>query len=117
MKPLEKILFFFLLPVIALISYPPNMLFSAIGVVVVVVAGFLLLGWALMRGKSVALTFTIFVQGLNVIIRIMMFFSHAVPAHQSLDITYVVFNLIGLCLSFYLMLRLDERDVRLTMIA
>jgi len=117
MKPIEKILFFFLLPIIALISYPPNMLISGIGVLVFIVAGFSLLGWALLRGRSVALTFSIFVQGLNVIIRIMMFFSHAVPAHQSLDVSYVVFNLIGLGISFYLMLRLDERDVRQTMIA
>ena len=65
-----------------------------------------------------ALTFGIFVQGFNVIIRIMMFFPNAAKSVGDSIIVnwpYIFFSLLGLGISMFLMLRLDRSDVRVTM--
>ena len=77
-----------------------------------------MLGFILQRGSSTALTLAIFIQGLNVIIRIMMLVPNAYsPSADSYNWPYIITNLFGLCISFYLMLRLDRTDVRVLMVA
>jgi hypothetical protein len=115
MKPYLRALLFFVLPIIAVMSYPPEWLMSAIGVVIVALAFFIFLGIMLMRGRHLALTFSIFVQGFNVIIRLMMFFPNGISSHGVYDYVYIVTCLIGLILSLWLLLRLDHDDVRLLM--
>jgi hypothetical protein len=63
-------------------------------------------------GRSLALTLSIFIQGLNVIIRLMMFFSQAKPENGPWDVPYIIASLVGIALSTYLMFRLDRGDVR-----
>lgn len=111
-----RILFFFLLPIIAILSYPPATLLPGAGVIALVALLLVGLGLLLMRGNTVALTFAIFLQGMNVIIRLMMFLSHAVPTDGGpADSVYILTSLLGLGLSIYLMLRLDANDIRATM--
>jgi hypothetical protein len=115
MNNITRILFFFVLPFIAVLSYPPDIFISnptGISLLLFVAAVFFLLGVMLYRGNSRALTLSIFIQGLNVIIRIMMFFPHSVPTPGNFDWTYMVFSIIGLALSSYLLLRLDRADIR-----
>ncbi|HNT23633.1 MAG TPA: hypothetical protein PKM21_04665 [Anaerolineales bacterium] len=126
MKTYQRVLLFFVLPIIAVLSYPPRFYqdglksspTTLIGMLVIVVALFIGLGFLLQSGRSQALTFGIFVQGFNVIIRIMMFFPNAAKSVGDSIIVnwlYIFFSLLGLGISMFLMLRLDRSDVRVTM--
>jgi hypothetical protein len=112
----KRILLFFVLPTIAILAYPPAMLQKGIGLLIFVALVFVALGYLVWIGKSAALTMTIFLQGLNVIVRLMMFFSTAVKAGQGANISYIIFSLAGTILSLYLLLRLDRGDVRIRMV-
>lgn len=118
MKTGLKFLLFFLLPLIAVLIFPPETLLGALPVIAVAAVSFALLAYALWRGRSWALVLAIFIQGFNVIIRLMMFLSHAVPANASgkADIPYVIASVLSIALSLFLVLRLDRVDVRSTII-
>lgn len=113
----KRVLYFFILPILAVLSYPPRFLLAGWLAIPIAVALFSVFGWFLWHGRSTALTLSIFLQGLNVIIRIMMFFPRLVLPTGQVDMMTMLFNLAGLFLSFYLMLRLDRVDVRATMVA
>ena len=116
MSTYQRILLFFLLPFIAPLLYPPTVL--AGGFMGIILAGvlFVLLGILLLRGRSTALTLSIFIQGLNVIIRIMMLFPNATFVDGMPDYIYLITGLFSICLSLFLVLRLDKVDVRITMV-
>jgi len=116
MKTGLKVLLFFLLPVVAVILFPPATLTGALPVIAVTVVSFGLLAYAIWRGRNWALVLAVFIQGFNAIIRIMMFLSHAVPAKAEgqPDIPYIIASLLSIILSVYLVLRLDRVDVRST---
>ncbi len=116
MSILQKVLLFAVLPLIAVLFYPPSMLGGAGGLLVFVVVAFAVIGFFLWRGSPQLLTFVIFIQGMNAIVRLMLFFSHAVSKQQVLDLPFAVTCLLGLGLSIYLVLRLDKSDVRITMV-
>lgn len=118
MKSSLKFLVFFLLPAVAVLLFPPSTLIGGLPVVGITVIAFALLAFALWRGRSWALVLSIFLQGFNVIIRLMMFLSHAVPANAggAADIPYIVTSLLSMALSLWLVLRLDRIDVRSTII-
>jgi hypothetical protein len=117
MSRIKQILYFMILPVVAVLSFPPNTLVSAVEIIPVVVIFFLGIGYLLLRGKTLALTFAIFLQGMNVIIRIMLFFPNAFPRPGEPDVPFAVAMVIGLGLSLFLLLRLDRVDVRSLMIS
>ncbi len=116
MKTGLKFLLFFLLPIIAVLLFPPSTLSGGLPVLVVAIVSFGLLAFAVWRGRSWALVLAIFLQGFNAIIRLMMFLSHAVPANSGgqPDIPYIITSLLSIALSVYLVLRLDRVDVRST---
>jgi hypothetical protein len=119
----KSFLIYYLLPIVAWLSYPPTLLFSNFSVGVVLLLGlviglFIILGILLQKGRSSALTLAIFLQGLNVIIRLMMLFPNAYNgSEQAFNWPYVFFNLLGMIISFYLMLRMDRSDIRVLMVA
>jgi len=93
------------------------MLLNGLGVILFAVAFFALLGLMEWRGVAWALALSIFIQGINVIVRLMLFLSHAVPAAGAPpDLIFIITSLISIALSLWLMLRLDRVDVRVTMI-
>jgi hypothetical protein len=58
---------------------------------------------------------SIFSQGLNVIIRLMMFFSQAVTLvgeTRVVNVAWIVTGLVSIALSVWFLLRLDRQDVR-----
>jgi hypothetical protein len=117
MNNTQRILLFFVLPIIAPLLYPPALL--QVGGLLVIgfeVILFLALGFALLRGSSTALTLSIFLQGLNVIVRLMMFFPHATTQAGTWDIAYVITSLLSMGISTYILLRLDRIDVRTQMV-
>lgn len=117
MKPIKKLLLFILLPTIAPLLYPPGALLGGLPVIAFGILVFLLLGILLLRGRSYALTLTIFIQGVNVIVRLMMFFPHAQFASGQIDYVYIIASSLSIALSTYILLRLDRVDVRRQMVA
>jgi hypothetical protein len=112
-KPsLNQILLFFVLPLLSVLAYPPSTLANSLPLLGVVALSFLLLAVLLMRGSSRALTLAIFIQGMNVIIRIMMFFPHSTPRGALVNYPYMIITTAAILLSLYLVLRLDKADIR-----
>ncbi len=116
MSVFQRVLFFMLLPLVAVLLYPPDLLFGAGALLLFVVVCFLAIGFFLMRGNLQLLTFAIFIQGMNAIVRLMLFFSHAVTKQQVIDLPFAITCLLGLALSIYLVLRFDRSDVRVLMV-
>ena len=112
MSTINRFLFFILLPVIAILSFPLNYItqgFTIMGIVAALIIGLGILIW---RGNSNALTFAIFLNGMNVIIRLMMLLSTVINKQGVINLQFAVAGLIGLLISFFIMLRLDQTDVR-----
>jgi hypothetical protein len=109
-----RILLFFVLPILATFLYPPQSLLSGIGVLVVALILFIGLGYLLLQGRSLALTFSIFIQGINAIARLMMMFPNTFNKGETSPV-YLITCLAGLVLSIWLLFRLDKADVRITM--
>jgi hypothetical protein len=123
MKTYMRVLLFFVLPLIAPMApffYPPALLLEALPGIAVAVVLFALLGVLLWQGRSLALSFSIFLQGFNVITRVMMFFSTAVTRSGSgqftVDVPYIVLSVLSIALSLWILLRLDRVDVHAQMI-
>jgi hypothetical protein len=116
MSTFKIILIFFLLPFLAPILFPPDLLVSGFLAVIITAVLFVGLGFLLLRGSARALTLAIFLQGLNAIVRIMMFFPHATFPNGSADIIYIVTSILSISLSVYLLIRLDQVDIRTRMV-
>jgi hypothetical protein len=117
MSTIQKILLFFVIPIIAApLLRPLEVILGTVGAIITVVVLFLILGFFLLRGNSTALTLSIFLQGLNVITYIMMFFPNATFTDGTLNPVYIITALISMVLSIYLVLRLDQVDVRTQMV-
>lgn len=112
----NRILHYFLLPIIAALMLPPDWLTGGIIVVALVAMLFISLGLLLLRGRSSALTLVIFILGFNVIIRLMMFFPHFTNIDGTWNYPFILTSFISMALSTYLVIRLDKVDVRVQMI-
>ena len=105
----------FFLQVIPLVLYPPALMANGAVVLAVVAVAYLALGFLAWRGRAWALTLSIFSQGFNVIIRLMMFFSHAVTlqgGQRITDVAWIVTAVLAIAMSTWFLLRLDRPDVR-----
>jgi hypothetical protein len=116
MSTFQRILFFFILPILAPLFLPPRMLEGGFLGIITEVILFAALGVFLMRGQSTVLKLSIFLQGLNVIIRMMMLFPHITFTDGTFDSAYTLTSVISIVLSLYLVLRLDRVDIRTQMV-
>ncbi len=112
MKINNRILLFFVLPTLAPLILPPAILVSGIGSVLVVAALLIFTGYMLQRGNSLALTFIIFLQGLNFVVKMMLFYSTSISASGNADWAFAITALLSMAISFYLIFRLDQPDIR-----
>jgi membrane-associated HD superfamily phosphohydrolase len=109
----KRLLLFAILQILPLLILPPSWINTgAIALVVALVVVFALLGWGLMRGRGWALTMSIFMQGMNVIVRLMMVFPNAVSKQGVWDLALIFLFLVSVAMSAWLMVRLDRPDVR-----
>lgn len=116
MSTFQRILFFFVLPIIAPLLLPPSVLVGGFLGILVEVILFVALGFFLLRGNSTALTLSIFLQGLNVIVRLLMFYPNITYSNGTFDPIFTLTSLLSMALSLYLVLRLDKVDVRTQMV-
>jgi hypothetical protein len=112
MKINNRILLFFVLPTLGPLLLPPETLLGGLGAVAFIAALLLLSGYFVYRGKSLALTFIIFLQGLSFVVRLMLFFSRSVNAQNIADWPFIITSLLSMAISFYLVFRLDQVDIR-----
>lgn len=97
--------------------FPPQTLASAkITILIFPVLLFALLGWALVRRRPWALTLSIFVQGFNIIVRLMMLLPRIVVKGQ-LDLPWVIASLLAIVLSGVFLLLLEKPDVQIAITA
>lgn len=110
----QRLILFFLLPLLALLLWPPLMLGKALGMAVVALLLCVFMAFFLLRGSGHMLTFAIFVLGMNIIVRMMMYFGNGYSTSGTPDYPYLVTNIAAIALSLWLVLRLDRPDVRKT---
>lgn len=115
MSTIRRILYYFVLPTLALMIFPPSTIGGAPLFLVFATLLGVGLGYLVWRGRSLALTMTIFVQGMNVIIRLMMLFPNA-SLNGVIQPVDILTNIVGMAISFYMLLRLDQSDVRVQMV-
>jgi hypothetical protein len=71
------------------------------------------LGIALIKGKLWALSMSLFMQGINIVVRLMMVFPNSqIAATGAVNWEMVITSVIAIVLSFYFLLRLDRPDIR-----
>jgi hypothetical protein len=116
MQTRQRILIFFILPAIAPLLFPPSLIMGAWIAIALDIILFAALGYALMRGSLTALTLSIFIQGLNVIVRLMMFFPNAATPDGTWLAANIITSLLSIGISTYLVLRLDRVDIRSKMV-
>ena len=104
---------------IAPLSLPPATLVGISPVIwVVIVLLFALLGFALLRRRSWARLATIFVQGFNILVRLLVVMSHAVVGGKPggpLDIPLVSTSLVSIAISALILYYVDLPDVQIMM--
>ena len=115
MQLFQRILIFFVLPAIAPLLFPPEIIGGAWIAILLDFALFAALGFALTRGRLTALTLSIFIQGLNVIVRLMMFFPNAATPDGTWLYANIITSILSIGISMYLVLRLDRVDIRTQM--
>jgi hypothetical protein len=71
------------------------------------------LGWALLQRKVWGRTLTIFVQGFNIIIRIITFWANVYTPAQGLDAALLVTYAISIALSWMILSYVDRPEVQL----
>jgi hypothetical protein len=117
MDSLKRNLPLLLLQPLPLLLFPPALLASALPLIAIVVVVMWGLSWMMWRKKAWALTLSIFIQGLNVIIRVMMLLSNAVDANGNLNLAFIVTSVLAIVVSWLFLYRLDNQDMRAAMAA
>jgi hypothetical protein len=113
----RKFLPIFVLQFIPIILYPLNLFGGGFAIVGFVGLLFFLLGYGIWRGRIWGLVMSVFIQGLNIVIRMMMFFPHSQMADGSLDFPWIITNLVAIILSGWFLLRLERPDIRSMIVA
>jgi hypothetical protein len=105
-----------LLQPVPLLLFPPALFTTdALPLIAIVVALMWGLGWMVWRKRAWALTLSIFIQGLNVIARLMMLLSNAVNSSGDINLGFIVTSVLAIALSWVFLLRLDNQDLRAAM--
>lgn len=117
MPPRRILLPIILLQFIPPLVYPTAFLKEALPIIIVEILVFIGLGIALWRGRAWAITLSIFIQGINVITRLMMLYPNSMSKTGELNLPFLISSLLAIILSLYLLLRLDRPDIRSLIIA
>jgi uncharacterized membrane protein len=98
---------------VPLVLFPWPLRASSVVFAAILVLLSALLGWALSRRKPWSITLTIFVQGMNVIVRIITFFANVYTENEGLDIAFSLTYIASVALSVVLLSSIDRPGVRL----
>ncbi len=84
---------------------------TIIAMIAIVVALFGLLAWGLLTYRGWARTFTIFVQGFNVIARLLILLPGAVKSGGHVDLAFILTSVISIVCSAILLYSIDQPNI------
>ncbi len=116
----KKLLPLLILQIVPLLIFPPALLAKGFLVIIVLILMYVGLGYGLLRGRMWALTLSILLQGLNIVIRLMMLFPNsfrAEGANSGWDVPYAITSILAIALSAWFLARLDRGDIRAMIMA
>jgi len=93
--------------------FPPSTLLAANILLLPPLLLFALLGWGLLRHRPWARLMSIFVQGINITVRLMLLFPHATRPQGGVDLVFIICNLLAIVISGVFMYLLDRAEVQL----
>ena len=99
--------------IVPLILYPWSLKLGSLVFVLILALLCAFLGWALLQRKVWGRTLTIFVQGFNIIIRIITFWANVYAPAQGLDAALLVTYAISVALSWVILSYVDRPEVQL----
>jgi len=117
MSALKRVAPYLFLQFLPLLIFPLELLQQAWTLVVIVVVALSMLSFLVWRGRLWALTMSIFMQGLNVIIRVMMLLPRAISPTTGVDVLFATTSLLAIGLSWFLLYRFDRPELRAAMVA
>lgn len=105
------------LQVVAILIVPPSFLKSVSWVFLLVLAPvFVLMGWALLTLRPLGRTLTIFLQGMNIIVRVLITLSKVVPSKAPgtpADVPLLVSSLVSIMVSSLILFYIDQPELQL----
>lgn len=105
------------LQVVAILIVPPSLLRSVSWVfLLVLVPVFGLMAWALLTLRPLGRTLTIFLQGMNIIVRVLITLAKVVPSKAPgtpADVPLLVSSLVSVVLSSLILFYIDQPEVQL----
>lgn len=105
------------LQVIAILIVPPSFLRSVSWVFLLVLAPvFGLMAWALLSLRPLGRTLTIFLQGMNIIVRILITMARVVPSKvpgTPADVPLLVSSLVSILISSLILFYIDQPEMQL----
>jgi hypothetical protein len=119
MSQKQRLLLIYAAQALPMLIFPPSVYQRGLIFLGVVVVLFAMLAYGLLRGQGWALAMSIFMQGFNFIVRLLMFFPNAALPQNlggGLDLPYVSTSLLSMALSVVFLFRLDQPDVRSTIV-
>lgn len=98
---------------VPLVLFPWSLSVGSAVFIVILVALCVFLGWALLQRKPWGRTLTIFVQGLNAIIRIITLFGNVYKPEEGLNVALLVTYVVSIVLSVVFLSYIDRPEVQL----
>jgi hypothetical protein len=109
----RTILFVAIAQFVPLVLFPWGLTVGSVVAIVILLALSGFLGWVLLRRKAWGVTLTIFVQGLNVIVRLITLFANVFDEASGVDVGFLITYVASAALSLYLLSTIDKPEVRL----
>ena len=109
----RTILFVAIAQFVPLVLFPWGPSVGSAVAIVVLLALSVFLGWVLLRRKAWGVTLTIFVQGLNVVVRLITLFANVFDEASGVNVGLLITYVASAALSLYLLSTIDRPEVRL----
>jgi hypothetical protein len=109
----RTILFVAVAQFVPLVLFPWGLSVGSAVAIVVLLALCVFLGWVLLRRKGWGVTLTIFVQGLNVVIRLITLFANVYDEASGVNFGLLITYVVSAAFSLFLLTTIDKPEVRL----
>ena len=96
-----------------LVLFPWSFSLGSLVAIVVLLALSAFLGWVLLRRKAWGVTLTIFVQGLNIVVRLITLFANVYDEASGVNVWLLITYVASAAFSLYLLSTIDKPEVRL----
>lgn len=109
----RTILFVAVAQFVPLVLFPWGLSIGSVVAIAVLLALSVFLGWVLLRRKMWGVKLTIFVQGLNIVVRLITLFANVYDEASGVNVGLLITYVASAALSLYLLSTIDKSEVRL----